>query len=31
MAGAPFEVPPEFVARWFPDGAPGQKPPTSNA
>jgi hypothetical protein len=23
MGGAAFEVPPEFVARWFPDGMPG--------
>ena len=23
MGGAAFEVPPEFVARWFPDGPPG--------
>ena len=25
MGGAAFEVPPEFVARWFPDGAAGRR------
>jgi hypothetical protein len=30
MGGAAFEVPPEFVARWFPDGLPGSTPSTSN-
>ena len=27
MDGAAFEVPPEFVARWFPDGPPGAASP----
>jgi len=31
MGGVPFEVPPEFVARWFPDGAPGQPSSPSHA
>ena len=31
MAGAPFDVPEEFVARWFPDGPPGPSSPASNA
>ena len=30
MGGAAFEVPPEFVARWFPDGPPGSASPTEN-
>jgi hypothetical protein len=30
MGGAAFEVPPEFVARWFPDGLPGAPAPASN-
>lgn len=30
MGGAAFEVPPEFVARWFPDGLPGSTSTTSN-
>jgi hypothetical protein len=29
MAGAPFEVPDEFVKRWFPDGAAGPTAPTA--
>ena len=28
MGGAAFDVPPEFVARWFPDGPPGSSRPT---
>jgi hypothetical protein len=31
MGGAPFEIPPEFVARWFPGGLPGGSSPASNA
>jgi hypothetical protein len=28
MDGAAFEVPPEFVAQWFPDGRPAELGPT---
>jgi hypothetical protein len=31
MGGAAFEVPPEFVARWFPDGLPGGSSTVSSA
>ena len=31
MDGAAFEVPPEFVAQWFPEGLPGGRSPASNA
>ena len=31
MGGAPFDVPPEFVARWFPDGPPGTTTPGESA
>jgi hypothetical protein len=31
MGGAAFEVPPEFVARWFPDGLPGTASPNANS
>ena len=31
MGGAAFEVPPEFVARWFPDGPPGSTSPDGDA
>ena len=30
MGGAAFQVPPEFVAQWFPDGAPGPLAPPAN-
>jgi hypothetical protein len=30
MGGAAFDVPPEFVARWFPDGMPGAGLPAAN-
>ena len=31
MGGAAFDVPPEFVARWFPDGPPGAASASRNA